>query len=395
MKGVLQGIRILDFSRYLAGPYATMLLAAIGAEVIRIEPPGGGEDRTLGPQIPATRSSVAHLIINRGKKGITLNLNAKKGRQLLEKLVKVSDVVVENFSPQLKRALGLNYEILSQINPSIILVSISAFGESGPNCQYVGFDPVFQAFSGAMGLTGFPGNPPTRARVPFIDLGTALSAAWSILVALYHRKESGEGQKIELSLADTAVAFSTALPALYKVFGMELKPIGNSAYFTFSDCFKAKDGWVVLSPLTNPIFKRFARILGREDIARDPRFKDDMSRFEHRQILASQVSQWVAERTVDEVVKLMQQAKVPCGAVYTVPQLLSDPHIKAREMMVEVDYPEVGPVPMPGFHVRFSKTPGKTKMRAPNIGEHNEEIYGHLLGLDHQEMEQLQREGAI
>lgn len=393
MAKVLEGIRVLDLGQYIAGPYAATILAEMGAEVIRVEPPGGSEDRNLGPSIKG--QSIFVNVVARNKKGITLNLASPKGQVLFNKLIRYCDVVIENFSPEVKKKMGLTYERLKEINPSIILVSVSAYGEEGPYYERVGFDTVFQAIAGFMSMCGFPGNPPTRAPIPFIDYSTAFSAAIGTLLALYHRQRTGEGQKVELCLFDTATTLAGGVIAIYKLLGIVLEQIGNQAYWLFSDCFKAKDGWVMLIPLSNPIWKRFANAIGHPELASDPRFKDDFSRFENRHLLHPIVSQWVGKRDADEVVKIMAEVKVPCGKVNRISELLSDPHFKARDKIIELDYPEIGPFPLPKPHITLSKTPGSIERPAPQIGEHNKEIYCGLLGLSEQELEELQLEGII
>jgi len=389
---VLEGIRVLDFGRYIAAPFAATLLGEMGAEVVRVEPPGGSEDRTLGPSVKG--HSIFVNVLARNKKGITLNLSSPKGQQLLDRLVPYFDVIIENFPPQAKRGLGLTYERLKGLNPSIILASVSAFGEQGVYAERVGFDTVFQAMSGAMHFCGFPGNPPTRAQIPIIDFSTAFSTSIGILLALYHRQKTGEGQKVELSLFDTAVSLVSTVIAENK-FGFVRQQIGNQSFYTFSNCFPSKDGWVMICPIGNPQWKRFSQAIGHPELASDPRFKDDISRFENRHLLEPIVSQWVKERTAEEVIHIMDKAKVPCGKVNTIPELLADPHFQSRDRVVEWDFPDIGAFPLPRPHIGLCHTPGGIERRAPLVGEHNGEIYGGLLGLSSEELLQLQKEGVI
>ena len=394
---VLEGIRVLDFSRYIAGPYAGMLMADMGAEVIRVESPGGAEDRTLGPMAPNGQSLPFSYIIPRNKKSITLDLRSPKAQELLARLVALADVVLENFSPNVKGELGLSYEKLRAANDKIILVSISAYGESGPYAPRVGFDTVFQALSGVMSYTGFPGHPPTRAGIAFVDFSTALSAAWGTTLALYHRQQTGEGQKVELALLDTAISLmaSMGVAAECQLLGFLRPQIGNTTFYAFGDCFQARDGWVVLSVLGNPLFRRFAQTIGHPQLSQDPRFQDDISRFYHRRDLLPLVQAWIKERTTAQVEEAMAAARVPCGRVNTVAETVADPQVKARGMLVGVEYEGVGQVPQPGVHVRLSRTPGRVRTKAPRVGQHNQEVYGKLLGLTGEEIRGLKKDKVI
>jgi crotonobetainyl-CoA:carnitine CoA-transferase CaiB-like acyl-CoA transferase len=397
MAKVLEGIRVLDLSRYAAGPSATMILADMGAEVIRVESPGGGEDRTLGPFAPNGESLPFGIILHRNKKGITLNLRHPRGQELLKGLVARADVVVENFSPEVKAELGLAYESLKQTNPAIIHVSITAFGQNGPYANRLAFDPIAQSMSGAMSYSGFPGSPPIRSAVSYVDNSTGIASALGAVLALYHRQRTGEGQSVDMALLDTAVSFLTnmGVAAEYTLTGWIRPQIGNGSFYAYGECFQAKDGWVYTSVIGNPLWRRFTRALGRDDMAHDARFKNDLARFENRQAITDVVAPWVAERTVNEVIEILEGARVPVSRVNNVPQMVSDPQVRARETIVEMDYPGVGPVPMTGVSIKLSGTPGSVETRAPLVGEHNREVYCGLLGLTEKELGRLGEEGVI
>lgn len=395
--GVLAGVRVLDLSRFQSGPVAGMLLADMGAEVFRIEEPEGAPDRSWGLLGP-DGETLSYKIVGRNRKGITLRINKPEGKKLFDELVKRSDAVLHNFTPQTSMADELSYERLRQINPSIIVAAISGFGHSGPEAKRVCFDHIAQARSGGMILTGFPGDPPLKTTITYNDLGAGAYAALGIVTALYHRERTGQGQFIDVSLFDLAFFATQCMGAflLYKVYGEVRRQVGNRGFHSYLGCFEAKDGWVFLSGTTNPIWKRLAKAIGREDLAEDPRFeKNDMVRFESADLIDPILKEWVAQRTVAEVMTVLQKARVPCSVVNTVDQLENDPQVAAREMIVNMDYPGLGNLPLPGLPIKFSLTPGSIRSRAPEVGEHNEEIYSELLGLSQGELLKLKEMDII
>jgi len=397
MKEILEGIRVLDFSRYRAGPTCGQILGDMGAEVIRIERPGGEDDRRLGPFAPGGQGFYL-MITCRNKKAITLNLQKPKGKGILEELVKRSDVVIENFGPDVNKRLGLDYESLAKIKPDIIAVAVSAYGQYGPYASRLGFDGIAQAESGLMWVTGFPQGLPVKSGVSFIDTATGLYGALGTLFALYHREKTGEGQAVDVSLLDSAVSFMESIPAEYEVSNETRPQVGNShIYVGPYNAYKAKDGYFFLGVIGNLIWKRFLKMMGREELASDPRFQTDYDRAqpENRQFFTDWLNKWAAEKTVAEVVKQFDEAGVPCGPVNTIPEVTADPHIRAREMLVEVEHSGVGKVPLTGIPIKFSKTPGNIKTVAPMLGEHNEEVYCSLLGYNLQELAQLKEEGVV
>jgi len=391
---ILHAIRVLDISRYRAGPTCGQILADMGADVIRIERPGGEEDRQLEPFAPngpfASDGQSFYLMFTcRNKKDITLNLQKQKGREILKELVKQSDVVIENFGPDVNKRLGLDYESLKKSNPAIITVAVSAYGQYGPYASRLGFDPIIQAMSGLMWITGFPQGVPVKLGVSFIDTATGIYGAMGTIFALYHRKETGEGQAVDVSLIDTAMSFMETFIAEYEIAKNIHPQVGNShTYVGPCDAIKAKDGYFFLAPIANSIWERFLKVMNREELASDPRFQNnyDRARPENRQFFTDWITKWAADKAVDEIVKLFSEAGVPCAPVNTIPEVAADPHIRAREMLVEVEHPGVGKVPLIGIPIKFSKTPGKIKTIAPMLGEHNEEIYCGLVGYTPQEL---------
>ena len=396
MERVLEGVLVLDFARYIAGPFCATVLADMGAEVIRIEAPGGAEDRQQGPFAPSG-DNFRFLMMSRNKKGVTLNLETPRGKELFHQLVKKADVVVENFSPPVKKKLGFTYEELSKINPQIILTTVSAFGIDGPYSHRLGFDHIAQAESGSMTFTGFPDTPHTRAQVAYVDMSTALHAALATVLAILHRVKTGKGQQVEAALLDTAVSY-VAFPgtmAEYEVLNQVRPKTGNAGYYAFSDTFYAKDGMVIMAALSDPLWNRLVDLIGYPEFKSDPRFVDDEARWRNQDIIGPLVQGWVGQRTREEVFEAMGKARIPCGRVNTVPEAFQDPHIQARELFTKLEVPGVGPVSHPRVAIKMSRTPGRIEHPAPQVGQHNDEVYAGLLGLSAKEIEGLKVEGVI
>lgn len=394
MAKILEGIRALDFGRFIACPFCGLLMASMGAEVIRVERPGGEADRLMGLMAP-NGESFFMLTLARNKKAITLDVRSPKGKKILEALVKRSDVIIDNFSPEAKKEMGLEYASLRTANHRIIAASVSGFGQYGPYSQRRCFDPIAQAMSGSMSVTGFPGSPPTRASAPYVDMAAGLYAALGIVLCLYHRDKTGVGQEVDVSLLDTAVSFVGHYFSEHLVMGEPQEPLGNHSRYCAANLYQAKDGWVFLSLLTDGIWRRFLRIAGMKHLEHEPRFKDDMNRYRNRDILDPLVAQWVAERTVTEVLELLDREGVPCGPVNTIAEAAEDPHVWAREMLVQVEHPGLGKVPLPGLALKLSQTPGDVNTAAPKVGAHNEEIYCGLLRYTKHQLEELREQQII
>jgi crotonobetainyl-CoA:carnitine CoA-transferase CaiB-like acyl-CoA transferase len=393
MGKILEGIRILDVCRFIAGPYCSTLLGEMGAEVIRVEEPGGAADRFIGV-LMKNGQGVGYYNNSRCKKGITLNLKSERGKELLKELASKVDVLVENFGGGVMERLGLDYETIKPLNPSIIYVSVSGFGQTGPYKEKTSFDPVGQAMSGHMSVTGFPDKPPTRSAIAWVDFSTSLHACIGTLLALYHKKNTGVGQFIDVAMMDTAFSLMSGMYAEYLVEGLIRPQLGNHFYHQPGDLYKSKDGWVFISPLSERIWKRMAEAMEIEQVLDDPRFETMYSRYEHREVLSELIEGWTTKRTSAEVLEALEKARVPCGRVYTIPEIVEDPHIKARNMKIDLEYPDIGNYPTSGVVIKMSETPGST-FHAPAIGEHNEEIYCGLLGLSKEEVAGLSEEGVI
>lgn len=393
MAKVLEGIKVLDVCRFIAGPYCCTLLGEMGAEVIRVEEPGGAADRYIGV-LMKNGQSVGYYNNSRCKKGITLNLKSERGIALFKELASRVDILVENFGGGVMERLGLDYETIKPLNPGIIYVSVSGFGQSGPYKERTSFDPVGQAMSGHMSVTGFPENPPTRSAIAWVDFSTAMHACVGTLLALYHRKNTGVGQFIDVCMLDTAFSFMGSMYAEYLAAGQTRPQLGNHFFHQPGDLYKARDGWVFLSPLSERIWKRMAESMGLEQILDDPRFANNLSRYENREALGELIEGWTSKRNSAEIVEVLNKARVPCGKAYTIPEIVKDPHVAARNMLINLEYPDIGAFPTTGVVIKMSETPGSTH-KAPGIGQHNEEIYCGLLGLSRGELSTLSETGVI
>jgi len=394
MSGPLDGIRVIDFGRFIAGPYCAMLLADMGADVIRVERREGGEDRFVGP-VTETGEGGMFLNLNRNKRGITLDPGNAMASEVIRRLVAGADIVIVNLPFEVMKRLGLDYQSLRAIKDDIILVMASAFGPDGPYANRIGFDAVAQAMSGAAGLTGFPDNP-VRSAVSFEDYGTALHGAFGAMLALYERQKTGRGQLIDVSLIATGVTFMMPLLAERAVTGAMRAQQGNTSYYTApSDIYRVRDGWIVVPTIGEPMFRRWARLVGREDLIGDPRFRDDISRANNHQLINQIMSEWCARHSRQEAIQALEHARVPCGPVYSLDEVLADPQIKARGLLEYVDVPgAAGPVPVAHTPVRLSETPGSVRHRAPGLGEHTDQILAEL-GFTTGQIAELRATGAV
>lgn len=378
MTQVLKGIRVLDFGRYIAGPYCGTLLGDMGAEVIRIEKVDGSEDRFLSP-ISASGDGATFMQLARNKKGLTLNPMKPEGREIVKKLVATADVVIANLPPDTLAAMGLDYESLKATKPDIILTTVSAFGRGGPYANRVGFDGLGQAMSGAMYMSGTP-DQPVKAYPPFVDFGTASLAAFGTMAALFERQKTGKGQMVEGSLFNTALTMmnSTAIEQ-QAIQRNRVATLNRSQTSGPADTFRTKDGWVLVQSVGGPLFKRWADLMGEEHWLEDPRFKDDISRGDNGELISERLAAWCAERSSAEVLSAMEEARLPAGPVLSPQDVLDDPHIAAKGLFQDVDYPGLDkPAPLMKTPVELSETPGEIRSRAPTLGEHTDEILKEL-----------------
>ena len=403
--GVLDGVRVLDFGRYIAGPYCAALLGDMGAEVIRIERREGSEDRYLQPAkvgaAPGDGGEGAMFLqMNRNKLGLTLDPMTEKGREIVRKLVATADVVVANLPPSTLKAMGLDYESLCDVKPNIILTTVSAFGHGGPASDKVGFDGVAQAMCGAADLTGYP-DEPMKSYAPWVDFGTASLAAFGTMAALMERAKTGKGQIVEGALLATSLAFFNFHLIEQQLCNTNRVGIGNrSPYAGPVDMVETKDGWIVVQVIGQPLFKRWARLVGdenhsMEDWLSDPRFKDDLARGENGAVLSERTAAWAKERTRVEALKELEDARIPAGPVYTPAQTLSDAHIQQMGYLQPIAFPGIaGEAPIMETPVRLSQNPGELRHRAPLLGEHSDKILSEL-GYDEAAVFNLKKEKVV
>jgi crotonobetainyl-CoA:carnitine CoA-transferase CaiB-like acyl-CoA transferase len=390
----LHGIRVVDFGRFIAGPYCAMLLADMGADVIRVDRRQGSEDRYTAP-VTEQGEGGAFLSLNRNKRSLTLDTSKPESADIIGRLVSRADVVVANLPVAVMKKMRIDYDSLRALNPDVILARVSAFGPDGPYAHRLGFDSLAQAMSGAMRLTGFEG-PPVRSVVSFEDYGTALHTAFGIMVALFHRAKTGEGQIVDGSLLATSITYMQAFLAERSVTGIPREQRGNTGFYSSpADVYRVTDGWIMVQTVGNDMFARFARLVGREMWIADPRFATDISRAGHRDLITAEMNAWLAGKTAAEAFAALEAARIPAGPVLDIPEVLADPQVKARGLLEYVDYPGAPkPVPLAAPAVQLSATPARIRHRAPMLGEHTTEVLGEL-GYSETEIAQLRAAEAV
>ena len=392
---ILKNIRVLDFGRYIAGPYCGALLGDLGAEVIRIERLDGSEDRFIHPLRDEGGEGAMFMQMNRNKKGMTLNPTKDGSATIVEKLIKSADVVIANLPPQTLKRMGIDYETISKYNPGIILTTVSAFGAGGPYSERVGFDGVGQAMSGAAYLTGSE-NEPVKAYSPYIDYGTASLTAMGTLAAIIERNETGKGQIVEGALFATSLAFMNTHLIEQSITKKNRKAIGNrSPYAGPVDMVETKDGWIVVQVLGDTLFKRWANLVGAEDLLDDDRFSTDINRGVNGEILSDKTSDWASQYTNEEALNLLANANVPAGPVNDLQDALDDPHVKAMNFFQDLEYPGIpGKSPVMGLPVKLSNSDNTIDRRPPILGEHTEEILIDL-GFTNDEIDEFKEKRII
>ena len=394
MSGVLEGVKVLDFGRYIAGPFCGALLADYGAEVIRIERVNGSEDRYVTP-VSEDGQGAMFLQLNRNKLGLTLNPTKEKGQEIVKKLVQKSDIVIANLPEQTLKSMGLDYEELKEINPGIILTSNTAFGTTGPYAERVGFDGVAQAMSGAMDMTGEP-EQPTKAYAPYVDFCSASLAAFGTLLAYLEKQKTGKGQRVQTSLLQTALTTTNSLLIEQEILNINRVASLNRAQTSGpSDTFKTKDGWILVQTVGGPLFERWVNLMGEKDWLEDKRFKDDLSRGENGHLISERMSEWCGERTSKEAILELEGSRIPVGEVLKASETLKEEHIIKKGSFVKLNYPTMDKeYSVVGPAVELSENPGVIKSRSPQLGEHNEEILSGL-GYSQDEITQLKSERII
>ena len=394
--GPLDGVRVLDLTRVVAGPYCSMFLGDLGADVVKVEQPGAGDDtRGWGPPF-AGGESAYYLCINRNKRSLTLDLKSKRAVELLRQLVKVADVVIENFRPGTMERLGLGEPDLRKLNPRLIYASLTGFGADGPMSDWPGYDLIVQAWGGLMSITGTPDGEPVKVGVAIIDLVAGLMLGKSITAALFAREKIGVGQRIDTSLLEAEVASLINVGSNYLVGGKIPSRWGNAhPNIVPYQNFKTADGYLVIGVASEVIWKRFCQAIGRAELTNDGRFADNAKRVENRIELIELLSAIFLQRDNDAWFKLLTDAEVPCAPVQTIDQVFKAPQVLHREMLMHVDHPTAGKVPIAGIPVKFSVTPASVRLPPPLLGEHNGEILKSWLGMSDEAVDEFKNEKII
>ncbi|MFA5308924.1 MAG: CoA transferase [Dehalococcoidales bacterium] len=397
MASILEGIKVIDFTQVYSGPYCTLLLKDLGAEIIKVERPESGD--LIRYDIPHTEGNEGgpFIILNRGKKSLTVDLKTEKGRNIVKKLIKGMDVLVENFSPGTMDKLGLSSKEICAENPNLIYASISAYGQTGPRRDYPGFDPVAQAMGGMTCVTGFPDNP-TRCGVSIADFSSGFFTALSIVSALFHRQRTGEGQAIDISMQDCIWQMTSVEYAPYYWLNHQIPPRLGNGHAAMIPCnlYPTKDGQrVYINAGVLSQVHRLYTAIGREDLINTPLGANQNERFQHRQEIDDVIGGWAKTRTAQEITELLKNADVPCTRLPSFDEVCNDPHLLSRNMIIEVDQPVSGKVKVPGSLFKFSKTPGRIDYPAPYLGENNQEILAGMLGYTEEEINKLSDEHVI
>ena len=395
-QGPLKGIRVLDLSRILAGPFCTMMLSDLGAEIIKLESPGSGDEtRAWGPPFEKGESAY-FLSVNRGKKSVAVDLKKPEGVEIARAVAERADVVVENFRPGVAARLGVGHEALSALNPRLVYVSVSGFGQTGPYRDRSGFDIVGQAMSGIMSATGEPDGGPCKAGVPLSDLAAGMWAAYGVAGALLAREKTGRGQRIDLSLLDSSVSLLTNLSGCYFMDG----GVGGrwgSAHFQIVpyQAFRTKDREIIIGVTSDRFWEHFCAVIEAPGLADDPRFRDIPGRARNRAELIPLLEERLARRSGDEWLKLLEEKGIPCGPVHDVGEALEDAQVRHREMVVETEHALLGKVRATGLPLKFSESPGGVQGPAPLHGEHTREVLSNLLGFGGERIERLLEERVV
>jgi crotonobetainyl-CoA:carnitine CoA-transferase CaiB-like acyl-CoA transferase len=391
---VLEGVRVLDFGRFIASPLCGAILADMGADVIRVEKREGGEDRWVQP-VADGGEGATYLQCNRNKRSLTLDTTTTKGQAIMRRLVSQSDIVLANMPDAAMKANGLDYTSLKAVKEDIILGRATAFGSGGPYSEKVGFDGIGQVMSGGVYRSG-PPEQPYRSAVPYVDFGTGLSLAIGVMMALFHHRSTGMGQEVEASLLPVALMMANGMLIEQEVLKLDRGRVGNRGQAVAPcDIFRLGDKWVLLQTSGTPMFKRWCRMIGQPELIDDPRFASDDSRSKHGEYLNGLMQEWCDTKSYDEGMAEIDKAKLPAGPVYTPQEAVDDANVQAMRQLVPIDFPGIArPAPISATPFTLSETPGTIDSRPPLLGEHNDEILGEL-GFGPADIAALQAEGII
>ena len=394
----LEGVRVVEMGSLLAGPFCGQLLADFGAEVIKVEPPGKGDPMRVWGRHRKEGRTLWWPIIARNKKSVTLNLREEEGQDLARRLVAEADLLVENFRPGTMERWGLGYDALRELNPGLVMVRVSGFGQTGPYRERAGFGAIGEAMGGLRHVTGFPGEAPPRVGISLGDSLAATFGALGALSALYHREaHGGRGQVVDIGIYEGVLALMESTIPEYVLTGHVRGRTGTVLPFVApSNIYPTSDeDYVLIAGNADTVFGRLAEAVGHPEWAEDERYATHHARGENMEELDRMISEWTKERTGDEVLKIMAEAGVPAGKVFTAKDMVEDPHYEARENVIEVEDPEIGPFPMQNVIPRLSETPGKIRWTGPKLGQHNAEVYENVLGLGEEERDSLRERGII
>lgn len=395
MAGPLDGMKVLDLTRVLAGPYATMLLGDLGAEVIKIEQPGtGDESRNFGPF--KNGFSLYFMSVNRGKQSVTLNLKTERGQAIFKQLLEQTDILVENFRPGTMEKLGLGYDTLKVEHPSLIYAACSGFGQTGPYAQQGAYDMIIQGMGGIISITGEPDGPPVRVGTSISDITAALFTTIGVLSALHHRNQTGRGQFVDVAMLDSLVAVLENAVVRYFATGETPKPLGaRHPAITPFEAFASADGHVIIALGNDTLWTKFCEHVDRHELISDERFRTNADRTENHSELFPILSGIMSERKTDDWIDALGGIGVPCGPINAMDKVVSHPQVQAREMITRIAHSITGEVEVPGVPIKLSETPGDVEAPAPSLGEHTTEILIDLLKMHPDEVKQLRQDGVI